>query len=68
MADTMRPTPTSPIPGTTTIFPEYGITQGVTVEEPAQLFVRGSILRGKWSDAKSPILRRMSIDSPLAVS
>jgi hypothetical protein len=40
---------------TTTIFPEYGITQGVTVEEPAQLFVRGSILRGKWSDAKSPI-------------
>jgi Zinc carboxypeptidase len=40
---------------TTTIFPEYGITQGVTVEEPAQLFVRGSILRSKWSDAKSPI-------------
>ncbi len=40
---------------TTTIFPEYGITPGVTVEEPAQLFVRGSILRGKWSDAKSPI-------------
>jgi hypothetical protein len=40
---------------TTTIFPEYGITQGVTVEQPAQLFVRGSILRGKWSDAKSPI-------------
>ncbi len=40
---------------TTTIFPEYGITQGVTVEEPTQLFVRGSILRSKWSDAKSPI-------------
>lgn len=40
---------------TSTIFPEYGITQGVTVEAPAQLFVRGSILRGKWSDAKSPI-------------
>jgi hypothetical protein len=40
---------------TTTIFPEFGITQGVTVERPAQLFVRGSILRGKWSDAKSPI-------------
>jgi hypothetical protein len=40
---------------TATIFPEYGVTSGVTVETPAQLFVRGSILRGKWSDAKSPL-------------
>src|SRR3954471_16661908 len=40
---------------TSTIFPEYGITAGVTVEEPAQLFVRGSILRAKISDMKSPI-------------
>jgi hypothetical protein len=40
---------------TTTIFPEYGITTGVTIEEPAQLFVRGSILRGRISDMKSPI-------------
>jgi hypothetical protein len=40
---------------TATIFPEYGITTGVTVEEPAQLFVRGSILRAKISDMKSPI-------------
>jgi hypothetical protein len=40
---------------TTTIFPAYGITTGVTVEEPAQLFVRGSILRGKISDMSSPI-------------
>ena len=40
---------------TTTIFPEYGITSGVTVEEPAQLFVRGSILRAKITDMKSPI-------------
>ena len=32
---------------TATIFPEYGITTGVTVEEPAPLFVRGSILRGE---------------------
>ncbi len=40
---------------TSIIFPEYGITTGVTVEEPAQLFVRGSILRGKISDMKSPI-------------
>src|SRR5262249_26042438 len=39
---------------TATIFPEYGITAGVTVEEPAQLFVRGSILRGRISDMKTP--------------
>ena len=41
---------------TTTIFPEYGITSGVTVETPARLFVRGSILRGKIADKKSPIV------------
>src|SRR5262249_42083623 len=40
---------------TTTILPAYGITTGVTVEEPAQLFARGSILRAKISDMKSPI-------------
>jgi hypothetical protein len=40
---------------TATIFPEYGITSGVTVEEPAQLFARGSILRAKITDMKSPI-------------
>jgi hypothetical protein len=40
---------------TATIFPEFGITTGVTVEEPRGLFVRGSILRGIISDAKSPI-------------
>jgi hypothetical protein len=40
---------------TATIFPAYGITTGVTVEEPAQLFVRGSILRAKITDGKSPI-------------
>jgi len=40
---------------TTTIFPAYAVTSGVTVETPAQLFARGSILRGKWSDLKSPL-------------
>jgi zinc carboxypeptidase len=40
---------------TTTIFPEYAITSGVTIEEPARLFVRGSIMRGRFSDKKSPI-------------
>ncbi len=40
---------------TATIFPEYGITSGVTIENPAGLFVRGSIMRGMISDKKSPI-------------
>jgi hypothetical protein len=40
---------------TSVIFPEYGITPDVTVEEPAQLFVRGSILRGRIVDRTSPI-------------
>jgi hypothetical protein len=40
---------------TTTIFPAYAITNGVTVEEPAALFVRGSILRSRFVDKKSPI-------------
>jgi hypothetical protein len=40
---------------TTAIFPEYGITSGVTVEHPAPLFARGSIMRGVFADKKSPI-------------
>jgi hypothetical protein len=40
---------------TATILPEYGVTAGISVEEPAALFVRGSILRGKITDMKSPI-------------
>jgi hypothetical protein len=40
---------------TATIFPEYGITTGVSIEESASLFVRGSIMRGMITDAKSPI-------------
>ena len=40
---------------TATILPQFGITPGVTVESPAQLFVRGSILRGKLADLKSPL-------------
>jgi hypothetical protein len=34
---------------------EYGLAGTVTVEHPAQLFARGSILRGTISDRKSPI-------------
>ncbi len=40
---------------TATIFPVYGLTPDVTVEEPAQLFVRGSIMRARISDLASPI-------------
>ncbi|MEZ5419730.1 MAG: M14 family zinc carboxypeptidase [Vicinamibacterales bacterium] len=40
---------------TATILPQFGLTTGVTVESPAQLFVRGSILRGKMADLKSPL-------------
>jgi hypothetical protein len=32
------------------------LTDGITVEEPSTLFVRGSILRGKISDANSPVV------------
>jgi len=40
---------------TSTIFPAFGITSGITVEEPAALFARGSIMRGILTDKKSPI-------------
>ncbi|MQA29325.1 MAG: hypothetical protein GEU82_05710, partial [Luteitalea sp.] len=41
---------------TATIFPDYGFTANVTVERPAALFVRGSILRAKIADATSPLV------------
>ncbi|HXW08642.1 MAG TPA: M14 family zinc carboxypeptidase [Vicinamibacterales bacterium] len=40
---------------TATIFPEYNVTTGVTVESPQGLFVRGSIVRGVIADPRSPI-------------
>ena len=40
---------------TSTIFPEYNITTGVTVENPSQLFARGSVLRGVFADRMSPL-------------
>jgi len=41
---------------TATIFPEYKLVNGVTVESPTGLFVRGSIVRGIVADRKSPIV------------
>jgi hypothetical protein len=40
---------------TSTIFPEYGLTSGVNVEEPDNLYARGTILRGVVADPKSPL-------------
>ncbi|MGQ0538292.1 MAG: M14 family zinc carboxypeptidase [Gemmatimonadaceae bacterium] len=40
---------------TTLIFPEYGLTNGITIEEPQGLFARGSVFRGIFADKKSPI-------------
>lgn len=40
---------------TSVIFPEYKFTDGVTVESPAGLFVRGSVMRGIVADRTSPI-------------
>jgi hypothetical protein len=40
---------------TSTIFPEYNVTNGVTIENPEGLFVRGSIMRGVFADRRSPI-------------
>ena len=40
---------------TSTIFPEYGLTAGVTIEDPQALFVRGSVLKANFADRKSPI-------------
>ena len=40
---------------TAALMAEYDLAGGVTVEHPAQLFARGSILRGVFTDLKSPI-------------
>ncbi len=40
---------------TATIFPEYNLSNGVTVESPSGLFARGTILRGIIADKKSPL-------------
>jgi hypothetical protein len=40
---------------TATIFPEYAITPGVSIEQPSSLFVRGSVMKGVFADRTSPI-------------
>ncbi|MEX2284808.1 MAG: M14 family zinc carboxypeptidase [Gemmatimonadota bacterium] len=41
---------------TATIFPEYKLTPGITVEEGQGLFARGSIMRGIITDRTSPLM------------
>ena len=40
---------------TAAMLAEFDLAGGVTVEHPANLFARGTILRGKFADLKSPI-------------
>jgi Zinc carboxypeptidase len=40
---------------TAAMLTDYGLATGVTLEHPAQLFARGTILRGTIGDAKSPL-------------
>jgi hypothetical protein len=44
-----------PITNITNIPIDYGITTGVTVQEPRQLMARGSIFNATFADRKSPI-------------
>jgi hypothetical protein len=41
---------------TSALLPAYGAVSGVTVEEPSNLFARGSILKALLADKKSPIV------------
>jgi hypothetical protein len=50
---------------TSTIFPEYNISTGVTIENPDALFVRGSIMRGIFTDRRSPIAYGYDIQLPV---
>jgi len=40
---------------TSAVLSAYGMTPGVTVHKPAQQLVRGSVLRGVFTDRRSPI-------------
>ncbi len=51
---------------TSTLFPDYNLTPGVSVEQPDGLFARGTILRAMVSDAKSPLAYGLA-DSQLPV-
>ncbi|MDE3152004.1 MAG: hypothetical protein KGL93_07115, partial [Gemmatimonadota bacterium] len=41
---------------TSILFPDYNLTPGVSVEQPSQLFARGSVMRGVIADMNSPLV------------
>ncbi|HEX9367639.1 MAG TPA: M14 family zinc carboxypeptidase [Vicinamibacterales bacterium] len=42
--------------GTSTIFPEFNLTQGITIEQSDALYARGSVLKAVLGDRRSPVL------------
>ena len=42
--------------GTSTLFPAYNLTPGVSVESPDNLYVRGAVLKSVLGDRSSPVL------------
>jgi hypothetical protein len=42
--------------GTSTIFPEFNLTQGINIEQSAALYARGSVLKTVLGDRRSPVL------------
>jgi hypothetical protein len=42
--------------GTSTIFPEFNLTQGITIEQSDTLYARGSVLKTLLGDRRSPVL------------
>ena len=47
---------------TSTIFPEYNLSPGLTAEQPNGLFARGTIVRGLVTDLKSPLAYGIGYD------
>jgi hypothetical protein len=42
--------------GTSTIFPEFNLTQGISIEQSDTLYARGSVLKTVLGDRRSPVL------------
>jgi hypothetical protein len=42
--------------GTSTIFPEFNLTQGINIEQSDALYARGSVLKAMLGDRRSPVL------------
>jgi Zinc carboxypeptidase len=42
--------------GTSTIFPEFNLTPGISIEQGEGLYVRGSVLKAMLGDKSSPVL------------